>query len=90
MMEIFWNYILGNSGGCRRFFDGGKLWHNATASHYGFKGTVPGAELSIPAAQTFLDRSKGSYRKCRAGGWGCSTHAGASASAWWVSATASK
>ena len=27
-------------------------------SHYGFKATVPGAELSIPAVQTFLERSE--------------------------------
>ena len=34
------------------------VWHNATASHYGFKATVPGAEFTIPAAQTFLERSE--------------------------------
>ena len=28
------------------------------ASHYGFKAMVPGAQLSIPAAQTFLERSE--------------------------------
>ena len=28
------------------------------ASHYSFEAIVPGAELSIPAAQTFLERSK--------------------------------
>ena len=32
------------------------------ASHYGFKEMVPGTQLSIPAAQTFLERSEGSYR----------------------------
>ena len=29
---------------------------------------MPAAELSIPAAQTFPERSELSYRKCRAGG----------------------
>ena len=33
------------------------------ASHYGFKGTMSGTELSIPAAQNFLERSEGSYRE---------------------------
>ena len=33
------------------------------ASHYSFKATVSEAELSIPSAQTFLERSEGSYRE---------------------------
>ena len=33
------------------------------ASHYSFKATVSGAELGIPAAQTFLERSEGSQRE---------------------------
>ena len=60
------------------------------ASHYSFKGTMSGAELSIPAEQTFLDRSEGSYREGEQGGWGCSIHTGAKASPQWVSVTASK
>ena len=38
------------------------------ASHYGFKGTMSEAELSIPAAQTFLERSEGSNREGEQGG----------------------
>ena len=60
------------------------------ASHYSFKATVSEAELSIPAAQTFLERSQGSYREGERGGWGCSIHAGAKASPQRVSVTASK
>ena len=60
------------------------------ASHYGFKGMMSGAELSIPAAQTFLERSEGSYREGEQGGDGCSIHAGAKASPQWLSVTASK
>ena len=33
------------------------------ASYYDFKGTMSGAELSIRAVQTFLERSEGSYRE---------------------------
>ena len=38
------------------------------ASHYCFKGTMSRAELSIPAAQNFLERSEGSYREGEQGG----------------------
>ena len=62
------------------------------ASHYSFKGTMSGAELSITAAQTFLERSQRSHREGgqRGGGWGCSIHAGAKASPQWLSVTALK
>ena len=68
--------VLGNSGGCERFFDGGSygtmLQHHTTVLMQWYLE----CKLSIPAAQTFLERSKQSYRKCRAGGWGCSTNVG--------------
>ena len=32
------------------------LWHNATASHFGFKTIAPGHKLSIPAAQIFQEQ----------------------------------
>ena len=40
------------------------------ASHYSLKATVSEAELSIPAAQTFLERSEGSYREGERGEMG--------------------
>ena len=39
---IFFNYMLGNSGGCRRLFDYGiMLWHQTKV-----KAMTPGADLS--------------------------------------------
>ena len=47
------NCVLGNSGGCRQFFEGRnygtRLWHHTTVSRQVCK-------LSIPAAQIFLER----------------------------------
>ena len=71
--EIFWKLYAGNllmeticweiRGGYQRLFDGGNYGTLATASYCGFKAMVPGALLSIPAVQTFLERSEGSYRE---------------------------
>ena len=39
------------------------------ASNYSFKAAVSGAELSILAAQTFLEPSERSYREDEQGRW---------------------
>ena len=52
--KFFGSHMLKNSGGCRWLFEGGNygtmLWYNTTV-----KTMVPGAQLSIPAAETFLE-----------------------------------
>ena len=49
------NYVLGNSGGCRRLFEGGNygtmLRHHTTVSRQWHRVR----KLSIPAAQIFLE-----------------------------------
>ena len=48
------------------------------ASHYGFKAMVPGVLVELPGSADLsrTKQSEQSYRKCRAGGWGCSTNNG--------------
>ena len=51
-------YVLGNSDGCQRFFEGGNygtmLWDHTTVSRQWHQVR----KLSIPAAQIFLERCK--------------------------------
>ena len=83
--------MLGNLGGYQQLFMGVIM-----AQCYGiilrFQGSGTWSSVEHPGSADLsrTNRSEGSYRKCRAGGWECEAHAGANASPQWVSKTVPK